>query len=161
MRQLAEEDERQMWEALSRAYGLIFRWSHEKESKELDINPRPLPWRYDEQTGTWTCDLPPNRGTVKLTTSNFFWEGCVERPNRFMLPSPLYFELEKALSWVEQELTTIEQDGSKEASSEAEKPPRLSTATITPEKREQLAPFWIEPTALESERITYRVIILL
>src|SRR5262249_18287126 len=126
---------------------------------EIDVSARPLPWTYTADKRTWVCDQPPNRATVYITDDGRCWEGCLERPDRMKHISPDFFELAEALSWAEQELQRAAEKVAKAADTRSTRPELLRPETLTPEHRARLAPFWIDPAALEPEQLTYRLLI--
>ncbi|MBN1220289.1 MAG: hypothetical protein JXM69_15275 [Anaerolineae bacterium] len=160
LQQMAEADERERQKAWEHLYGFFLRGAREREVAEIDFSTRQFKWEQDKNTLTWTCDRPPNRGTVFLADdSNFFWQGCIEQPDQFKHRSPLFVELVKALTWVEQELEKIEQ-GVDELTNGAEQQwRRIPRDELIAQKRTELAACWIEPAALEPERITYQAVI--
>ena len=161
LRKMADEDERLKQEALSRVYALLLRSSRVRDAQELDPSTRPLPWTYDAETVTWTCEQLPNRGTVSLTEGNWCWEGCIEQPDRFKHRSHWFVDLVDALEWAENQLMTVQRTTEEAVRIEAEKQlePRLRVETITTEERARLAPYWLDPAIFESQRITYRVLV--
>lgn len=108
LRKMADEDERRKQEALNRVYALLLRSSRVRDAQELDPSTRPLPWTYDAETVTWTCEQLPNRGTVSLTEGNWCWQGCIEQPDRFKHRSHWFVDLVDALEWAENQLMTVQ-----------------------------------------------------
>jgi hypothetical protein len=157
LRPIAEADDKAANEAIFKAHGILLGFVRAKESKDIDVAARPVPWTFDEASLTWTCNLPPNRVTVAGAMNNIFWQGCLERPHQFKQTSQHFAKLEQALAWAEQAIQTVEAVPSPKAA--RPKRQRLTIATLTATQRERLAPFWIEPSALEPARITYRVLI--
>jgi hypothetical protein len=157
LRPIAEADDKAANEALFKAQGILFGFVRAKESKDIDVAARPVPWTFDEASLTWTCDLPPNRVTVAGAYNNFFWQGCLERPHQFKHMSQYFAELEEALAWAEKEIQEAEATPTPEE--QQPKRQRLRLATLTPAHRKRLKRFWIEPSAIEPAHITYRVMI--
>lgn len=155
LQELAEADEKERGEILIKAYGIFFKSAHEEDEKKIDLAVRPLPWVHNGETHKWVCDQPPNRGTVTLAQDNWFWQGCIERPDHFKHESPSFFKLEEALAWTEEQLLALKNPPVQDAESETES----FREPFQPET--DLAPYWIDPGALEPERKLFRVAILL
>lgn len=160
LRHLADADEKAKSEALGKAYDLLFSHARVKEAKEIDLATRPVPWTLDEKARTLTCDMPPNRVTLTPIINSFFWQGCLERPGKLKRHSPHFVKLDEALTWAEQEIIEATEEAAQPEAEPAEDE-CFSLDTLTVEQREHLAPFWIEPAALEPKRLTYRVCIRL
>ena len=154
-RTLTPEEERKKAEILDRVYEILFRAAQRRYAQEVDLSVYTLPWADDRNT--WVCDVPPNRGSVRLVQTGILWrwEACIERPDHFKHTSPLFFKPDEALQWAEQELIAIQN----EVKEPEQKPPQLTLADFSLEKQPHLAPYWIEAQAMEPERITYRVLI--
>lgn len=149
LQELAQDEKRHYDETIDKVYALLFKGAHQSELEKLDLATRPLPWRCDREELTLVCDAPPNRGTVQLEEGGWFWKACVERPHRFKHENPMLFDLDKALGWVEQELSKPPEEHA----------PEEEHFEITPAQLERLRPYWIDPSALEPESVTYRVVI--
>ena len=108
LRQMAEEDRQHQGKVLSDVYSYIFAIAHDRESRELDVSARVMPSVYNETSRIWTCDQPPNRATVSSAKDNWFWQGCIEQPDRLKNYGPHFVKLEEALVWAEQELREVQ-----------------------------------------------------
>lgn len=150
LHEVAEEEIAEWKRTLADVYKILLQGAPRRQLNEIDLSTRPLPWTSDKQKCQLVCEVPPNRGTVMLKDGHWFWQGCVERPDRFKHASPFFVDLDKALTWVEEELSKPPE----EASEPEDKP-----SPLTSEQLECLRPYWIEPSALEPERITYRVVV--
>lgn len=157
LRQMADEDEKKESEALRQVYSFLLKGVRESEASEIDFSARSFTWEKDAHSTTWICDRPPNRGSVVLAEGNLFWQGCIEQPARFKHWSPYQAKLEEALTWVEQQLEAAEQEASEPK--EEGKRHQVPIAELIAQKREELIEYWVDPTALEPERITYQAII--
>lgn len=159
LQEMADEDERERSRVLREVYSYILKLGHDREADEIDFSARPFQWEKDTVTNAWTCDRPPNRGSVILTDGNLFWQGCLERPDRFKDYSRPLGKLEAALTWVEQRLEAAEQET--DEPKEKDTWQRVPLVELIAQKQEQLADYWIDPATLEPERITYQAIISL
>src|SRR6476659_6756026 len=83
----------------------------EQEIAQLDLSTRPLPWTKHPDKPIWTCDLPPNRGTVRIPDSGIGWQSCIESPHELKLYSPILSTHDAALGWTEHVLTSIVEEG--------------------------------------------------
>lgn len=157
LREMAKEEEQECSRAFMQVYSFLFKGAREEEIGETDLSARPFEWEKDAVTGTLIYNRPPNRGSILLTDHNFFWQGCIEQPHQFKHTSPHFVKLEEALTWVEQQLEKIEQEADEpEQTNERQRIPR---AELLAQKQAELTAFWIEPAALEPERITYQALI--
>lgn len=151
LQEIAKTDEKERQEALSQVFKLMLTWAREAQEKEIDLEARPMPWIHTPETHTWVCNVPPNRGTVSLSETRLYWHSCIERPDQFKHESALYLELEDALAWTEKELLWPAKgtDSREEEDSSDDNAAHFAV---------DLALFWIDPSALEPEHVTYRVI---
>ncbi len=158
LRKMADEDEQEQSEVLRRVYSFILKYGREHEADKFDLSTRSFQWEKDPVTNNWVCDRPPNRGSIFFTDDHLFWQGCIERPGRFKLPSRAYVKLEDAVTWAEQQLEAAEKEAIEPKEDEAQK---ISLDELIAQKRKALAEYWIDPVTLEPKRITYQAIILL
>jgi hypothetical protein len=154
---MAEEDEQERSRALRQVYSFLFKRGREEEISETDLSARPFAWERDAVTKTLICNRPPNRGSVLLTDDNLFWRGCIEQPNQFKHESPYFVNLEETLTWVEQQLEKIEQEA--DQPKQADEWQRIPRAELLAQKRKELAAYWVDPEAMEPDRISYQAII--
>lgn len=159
LQEMADEDERERSRVLWQVYSYILKFGHDREVDEIDFSARSFKWEKDPLANRWVCDRPPNRGSVISTDDNLFWQGCIERPDRFKDYSRSLVKLEAALTWVEQQLEAAEQEA--DEPEEGDKWQRVPLVELIAQKREELADYWIDPATLEPERITYQAIISL
>lgn len=152
LNEMAQADEKRKQEAFTRVYTILFQGHHEHEAQDADLSQRTLPWVHHADTHTLVCDVPPNRGTVRLSEDRWFWEAYIERPDQIIHHSPYFFELEKALAWTEQELLSSKEDPQQE-----EKP--VDSGVSSTKSTIDLTPYRIDPTALEPARVTFRAVI--
>ena len=152
LKEMVEEDEKHRSEVLRQVYSMILGWANAEDEKNIDLSKRALPWVRHTEPHTWVCDLPPNRGTVTLTKSNWFWTSCIERPNRFKDDSSSFVHLEEALQWTEQELLTIQKEDAEAKEKEAKT--KAEVMTESSKTRMDLTPYRIDSAALEPGRIT-------
>ncbi|MCL5951839.1 MAG: hypothetical protein M1132_08975 [Chloroflexi bacterium] len=151
---MAEEEQKRIDKAFHEVFDLALRSAWQYDVEEVDLSKRPLPWVKQADAQTLVCDVPPNRGTVRMSKSDWFWEACIEQPDHFKNERTNFLQLEKALEWAEQELQSIQ------ASAEAEdKQTELESGTT--KSQIDLTPYRIDPAALEPARITYRAVIYL
>jgi hypothetical protein len=165
LRVMAQEDE----ETRQRAYSDVLRFlcnaTRRAELQELDLASRPLPWTRSAHEHRLVCDLPPNRATICVEENGIFWQACIEQPDRFKRESPHITHLKDALDWAEQELKKIEEEARQEAAADAATDaaaqPLPSLAETAAMLKADLSRFWIDPSRLEPERITYAVVMQL
>lgn len=98
LREMADEDERERPRVLREVYSYFLKFGHDREADEIDFSTRPFKWEKDPLTNSWVCDRLPNRGSVVSTDNNLFWQGCIERPDRFKDYSRSLVKLEDLLA---------------------------------------------------------------
>ncbi len=157
LQQMAKEDEQKRIQVSREICDLLLKGMRATEASKIDFSARPFGWEKDAVTTTLICNRPPNRGSVRSTADSFFWRGCIEQPNRFKHESPYFVNLEDALNWVEQQLQKIQQEP--DELKQEDRWQRIPLAELIALKRAELAEYWIDPTALEPERISYQAII--
>ncbi|MBE7467657.1 MAG: hypothetical protein HS114_00765 [Anaerolineales bacterium] len=157
LRQMADEDEKHRSRIMGQVYSFLLKGARMSEGNEIDFSVRPFKWEQEPDKLNWICDRPPNRGSAVVTEDNFFWRGCIERPDRFKRWSSYFVNLQEALSWVEQELEKIEQESDEVVEPNPWK--RVPVADLIVQRREKLADYWIEPATMEPNRVTYRAMI--
>lgn len=160
LQEAAEAEKLSCNESVRRQVGKLWRLVSIHAAKNIDLTTRSLPWLFDERANIWACDLPPNRGTVRPTLNGLAWQGIVERPQRLKQESPIIGDFEKALTWVEQAFHEAELEN-RNAPASPPKVARLTLSALTEAHRRRLAPFWIEPKALEPAQLTYRAMLRL
>lgn len=162
LRKMAEEDQKEESRVWRRVLDVLFAMSHTEEEESIDLSARLLTWEHDPASHKWTCNLPPNRGTVLLSDNKLLWRGCIEQPDQFKSWSPDFLKLDEALGWAEKELISIHDAAQEEKDSEGgeqfeDEKPRVQR--ISPEKMEQLRPYLLDVSDLEPKRITYQAMI--
>ena len=103
----------------------------------------------------WTCDVPPNRATSILhQRSLFLGRFCIARPAPGKPGYNHFLKLEEAVTWAEEQLRLAA-----EADVQAKEAAGHAAERFAGRPKMDLASYRIELSALEPERITYRVVI--
>ena len=150
LRKMADTEKRACDEALARFLQLLIRSAHEGEIEKLEWAERPVTWVKDERRDLWTCDSPPSRAIVTSTKDGWFWEVCVDRATPGSSAYNRFLQLEDAVAWAEEQLTSAE---------EAEVEEEATPAPVVKRPPVDLTPYRIDPSCLEPERITYEVVL--
>jgi hypothetical protein len=160
LKAMAEEDEKQAQQVMYEVWTALVRAQHTRELRDIGLTLRPLPWVRDPSQPKAVCDLPPDRATVALGDSSWFWRGCIEQPNRFAVHSQPFLKLTDALTWAEDEMVKLQAEA-QQAAQQPAKPlrPQLSALEWAVKLKADLGEYWIDPARLEPERLTYNVII--
>ncbi|MCL4299772.1 MAG: hypothetical protein KJ077_28815 [Anaerolineae bacterium] len=159
LRQMAAKQEEEQAEVLADVYDFILRQGRLKQAEKLDLSKRAVTWVKDENDLIWRCDCPPYRGSVRSGYEDFLWQACIEQPDKFRDCFP-FNEFEPALIWVEKRLIEVQNEpGPDLTADQEEKWPEMSVEEFIATRGAELAPYWIDPAALEPKRITYRVVI--
>jgi len=153
LRQMAESEKEAQTRALHQVYTMIFESHRKHESAEFQWATRQVRWVQDEKPLTWSCELSPNRAKI-FCRDYSFWEVCIERPNPGGPGYNRFLQLEEAVAWAEEQLSSAALEDAR-----IEQEARQAAATSANRPNLDLTPFRIEPSALEPERPTYRVVI--
>jgi len=157
LRRVAADRERQAQEKLRQVYELILGSQNQREADEIQLAGRAFPWRR-EPSGEFVAEVPPDRVTVKLIDNGTWWQPILERPGRFKWDHERFASLEEALKWAEAEIPRLRRED-EEAARKLEEEKAADLARVAALPTMDLAPYWIDPAALEPERVTYRVYI--
>lgn len=150
LKKVAADEEKCIQQAFEVYWTAAFKSARDEETRKIDLSNRALPWVYHAETRSWVCDLPPNRGTIKEGIWHSYLITYIEQPGDVKKTGPSFAHLEQAMEWTEQQLRAIPKTAAEPIS------PRPAIPANPPI---DLTPYWIEPTALEPERITYRIVI--
>jgi len=153
----AEAEEKRCKEALFRAYDLLFDWMRKDEEQKIGFPTRKIPWaEVPNKPHKWLCELKKDRAVVTLDPP-FYWHAHIQHQGDYWKSRYDFKNLEEAVNWVEEELTTLEQ-----MPVEEEKPvTKEDRQAIRQRVREKLAqsPYLILPSDLEPTNLTYRIVI--
>jgi len=153
----AETEEKMHTEALCRAYDLLFDFMRKGEERQIDFPNRKFPWaEVNNKPHKWLCQRERDRAVVSLDPP-FYWHAHIEHQGRYWKSRYDFKHLEEAVSWVEAELTALEQ-----MPIEEEKPvTKEDREAIRQRVREKMAqsPYLIKPADLEPASAAYRIII--
>lgn len=153
----AEAEEKRCKEALFRAYDLLFDWMRKDEEQKIGFPTRKIPWtEVPNKPHKWLCERKKDRAVVTLDPP-FYWHAHIEHQGAYWKSRYDFKNLEEAVNWVEEELTTLEQ-----MPVEEEKPvTKEDRKAIRQRVREKLAqsPYLIKPSDLEPANLTYRIVI--
>ena len=159
------EDDKLYSERLGQVYDLIFDFVRKDEEQKIDWSSRPFHWEPAEDKfkhpHKWFCERnEPNRGVVFLPNHQLYWVGCVECYCEKQRRNDEFAHLIEAITWVEQELTKQKEvDDQEEPIEEASDVDVRKSQLLELQERFVRSPYWVNPTSLEPERITYRVFI--
>lgn len=158
LNEIAEQEKKRRDEAFRQVFDLLFKSHREKEETGFNFKARAFEWERRSE-GHWICHHQQVEGSVHLQKNLFFWSaqaqyrGSVGKFNHFV-------DLQQAVDWVEKEMVDL---------ASQPPPPEPEPYCLPDEQREAASVrlrqqligslFWIEPAALEPERITYRVIV--
>lgn len=158
IKEMAEQEKKRASEALMQVYDMLIKSSRQSEEAKFDFKARSFTWERQSE-GRWICHHQQVEGRVCLEKHLVYWSSQVQYPGRVGKYNH-FVKLEQAVDWVEKEIVDL---------ASQPPPPEPEPYCLPAEQREaarvrlkqQLigGPFWIEPAALEPERITYRVIV--
>lgn len=158
LKKMADEEEQLHQKLAWRVFTVLAELNNRHEFNGFDGTGRKFPWVKQEFPPALVCEVPPDRATIKLSDDHWWWLPIIERPNHLKHDYERFLMLKEALDWVEKtipEMRAADEDYRK-AREHEEAEERAKIAAL-PTK--DLAPFRINPTDLEPDRITYRVLI--
>lgn len=83
LKQLAEEQKKDVLAHVGTIYEMLFGQIHSDEEQKIDLAKRTLKWAHQAKSHLFICNQSPNRGTVVLDEMRLFWRARIERPNQF------------------------------------------------------------------------------
>jgi len=157
--QMAQLEERIAKEKLMQVYDYLFDLAKKHEVSELDFNNRSFKWEPTSKADRWICQDGPNRGVVYLADHKLFWCTSVEFQGRYWQSKHDFAKLLNAVEWVEEELADLRNNSNENVDQypKTKEEKEKDRALI----RQELAtsPFRIDPTKLEPEQVTFRIVI--
>lgn len=155
--QMAEQEKKRAQETLGRVYDFLFELSHKKELKEFDFKTRSFEWQRDGDTFI-TCRYQTAKGRIWLAEDKLFWNTCVKREGH-VGNSHRFIKFIEAVDWVEKEIVNLanEPDVKKEVGILSED--EITTNRLRLKTKIINGPYWIDAAQMESQRITYKVLI--
>lgn len=76
--QMAEQEKKQLREALSQVYDRLIELAQEKELRDFDFDARSVEWQRDDAT-RMVCHYQTAEGRLLLDKNKLFWNVCVKR----------------------------------------------------------------------------------
>src|SRR5271157_548222 len=155
--QMAELEKKRFQEALEQLWDSIIEFSHEKEMTEFDFRARSFDWQ-SGGVSRMICYYQKAEGRIWLANDNLFWKTCVKREGHAG-KSHYFVKFVEAVDWVEKEIVelTNEPDVKKEGQTLSEE--EIKANHIRLKAKLINGPHWIDPARLESQRVTYKVLI--
>ena len=158
LQEMAEQEKKRNNEAWAQVYEILIKSSRKDEESKFDFKARPYTWEYQSE-GYWICHHQQIEGRVCLEKHLLYWFCQVQYPGNVGKFNQ-FVKLQEAVDWVEKEMVDLARQPP---------PPEPEPYCLSAEQRDAACvrlkqqliggPFWIEPAALEPERITYRVIV--
>jgi hypothetical protein len=180
--EMCDEDEERTTTVFMQCYAILINGAQEQEENKIDLSRRQMEWKH-EQNFRWTCEKGTFTGIVSTEqfeyrpksskkenlwkqisspypigiTFNFRWMAEVKSAERDYYQGKRFDHLEEALDWVENEMLTVK-DEPVENHPDITEPEEF---ILTEEYRQKLAPYWIDPSSIEPEHVTYQSLIQL
>ena len=77
--QMAEQEKKQLQEALRQVYDRLIELSREKELMDFDFEARSFEWQHDDAS-RMVCRYQTAEGRIWLNKNKLFWNVCVKQP---------------------------------------------------------------------------------
>lgn len=103
--QMAEQEKKQLRDALRQIYDRLIELTQEKELRDFDFEARSVEWQRDDAT-RMVCRYQTADGRLWLDKNKIFWNVCVRRENHAGR-SGYFLNLGEAVDWVEKEIVEL------------------------------------------------------
>lgn len=157
--QMAQEEDRIAKEKLMQVYDYLFDLAKKHELSELDFNDRPLKWEPTSKADRWICQDGPNRGVVYLSDHKLYWYACVEFQDHYWQSKHDFAKVLNAVEWVEEELTNLRNNSNEKVYQYPKTKEEKEKDRVRIRQKIATSPFRIDPTQLEPEQVTFRIIV--
>jgi hypothetical protein len=153
----AEEQKKRFEEALRQVWDHLIEWQHKQELQDFDFGSRSFQWESDSAS-RMVCHFQTAEGRIWLAKDKLFWNTCVKREGHAG-HSHIFVKIAEAVDWVEQKIVELANEPE-----EKQERPFLSHEEIKANHlrlKQKLinGPFWIDPSRMEPQQITYQILI--
>jgi hypothetical protein len=157
--QMAEVEDKLARETWMKVVDLLIKFSRDQEVSEVDFSHRPFKWETPSKDNRWICHDGSNRGVVYLSDHKLFWNACVEFQGHYWQSKYDFTELQNAVQWVEEELATLRNKSNDKVDSDPKTKEEREKDRARIRQKLADSPFWIDPTQLEPEQVTFQIVI--
>lgn len=154
---MAEKEKKQFNDAMHQLIEWTLDISRKEEVAKFDFSSRQFQW-LSNTPNRWICHDSKADGHVCVGETKLFWCACVKR--KWKTEKSEYFqEFSSAIEWVEAGLMELaDEPESPEASFPNDEASRKATLAQLKDKL-RAGQFWIDPSVMESSRISYKIFI--
>ena len=155
--QMAEQEKKRAPEAFRQFWDFLFEFSHKEEMNEFDFKTRSFEWQSDSAS-RMICHYKTAEGRIWLAKDKLLWNTCVKREDH-VGNSYHFVKFAEAVEWVEKEILELanEPDVKKEGQILSEE--EIKAKRIRLKEKLMNGSYWIDPTRIEPQRVTYRILI--
>ncbi len=115
LRKLADEEDELRFKFSLHAIKAFARILNRGQFEKFDPGSRKFAWTHRNLPEAFVCDMPPDRGTITLSSDGLWWLPVIERPGHMKHGWERFVSLEEAMDWVEQTLPRLRAEDEKRA----------------------------------------------
>ena len=155
---MAKTEKKRYDDAIHQFIEAALDFSHKEETEKFDFSARQFQW-LPNGSNRWMCKHQTAEGRVCVDETKWFWCACTNRQGS-LEKSEHFKEFSSAIEWVETELVNIINNPEL---------PDLSSHIRTEQERKealtklrhklQSSPFWIDPSVIEPDNISFKILI--
>jgi hypothetical protein len=154
---MAEEQKKRSEEAWSQFWDHLIEWHHKKELQEFDFGGRSLHWESDTAS-RMVCRFQTAEGRIWLAKDRLFWNACVKREGHAG-QSHFFLKIAEAVEWVEQKITELANEPEEKKERQFLSHEEIKANHTRLKQKLINGPYWIDPSQMEPQRITYQILI--
>lgn len=161
LKEIAKEDEENARRDMKQVYQILAEAYIRAAGEDQEIAKRKFPWAREAKGNKIICELPLVRATAYMDNAGSSWQVRMEQPDKDKQVSDRFTELSEAFDWAERQMQPAQDivvPETADTSAPVDKPlyKPLEYAAIL---QTELPRYWVGPSKLESERITYKLIV--
>ncbi len=155
--QMAEQEKKQIQEAMRQFWDSVFELSHKKEMNEFDFKARSFEWQSDDAS-RMICHYQTAEGRIWLAKDKLFWNTCVKREVH-VGNSHQFMKFSEAVDWVEKAIVELANEPDLKKEGRILTDEEIKANRIRLKEKHINGPYWLDPARMEPQRVTYKVLI--
>jgi hypothetical protein len=154
---MVEEQKKRSEEALRQVWDHLIEWHHKKELQDFDFGSRSFRWESDSAS-RMVCRFQTAEGRIWLAKDKLFWNTCVKREGHTG-DSHSFLKIAEAVEWVEEKIVQVANEPEDKKESQFLSQEEIKANRLRLKQKLINGPFWIDPSQMEPQRITYQILI--
>jgi len=135
LRKMSGEEEKLEQIARRRAFEIFLQVHYQHELRAFDGAGRKFAWVRQAHPSALVCDVPPDRGTIRLSGDGVWWPPVIERPHHMKMDYQRFLTLKEALDWVEQKIPELRAEDEERARERSvRRPKRRQRSPLCPRR---------------------------